>query len=118
MSEVQQKYTLYGLYEARGSEASASPWGECKNDGGLDRENDQTSLYWAIYEGYVPENYMSNSITVLTVNPVFSVFDIYGIYGVYGVYGIYGVYFHNNENNLNQQHQREKRIIVRSTNGR
>ena len=45
MSEVQQKYTLYGLYEARGSEASASLWGECKNDGGLDRENDQTSLY-------------------------------------------------------------------------
>ena len=45
MSEVQQKYTLYGLYEARGSEASASPWSECKNDGGLDRENDQTIFY-------------------------------------------------------------------------
>ena len=70
MSEVQQKYTLYGLYEARGSEAIASPWGECKNDGGLDRENDQTIFYWASYEGYVPENNMSNSMTVLTVNTV------------------------------------------------
>ena len=80
-------YLLHGLYKTGGSEASGSPWSECKNDGRLARKSNSTNCYRENYERKVSQKDCLNIATVNTVNPVFPVFNIYGIYGKYGIYG-------------------------------